>query len=330
MEDTGKIPTNTLSTEVTKLSESISKSLEKLFQVGGLALVFIFVGFLSMLIGYLNKTDLSGWFFGAGASLVFACLCLFVFSQLYGPIKAGRLLKENKELIDSVQDMTIKLTESLSDIQALMFKHIEQVGRIIEAAAPLLSEVSLFSKVDFSNTLNINRIIVDATNKSQKIINDVRQALITCKVKNLRQYSEDLVKIKQSLKEALRKQETIKNKIVNYKEMLDDLWQCLLEYTESINFVNTQAINYLTKVDSALITVRKIPFVSESAVLSKTQTFSNEVREVLTKTQEANNNLQTALNENNVESLKNCIQSLKEINAYFRKLKKSNAEMGSE
>jgi len=83
MGDEEKMHTPTLSTEVIKLSESISKPLERLFQVGGLALVFIFVGFLSMLVGYLNKTDLSGWFFGIGALIVFACLCLFMFSQFY-------------------------------------------------------------------------------------------------------------------------------------------------------------------------------------------------------------------------------------------------------
>src|SRR5687768_16406479 len=110
MRDEQEMPIPTLGTEVTRLSESISKPLERLFQVGGFALVFVFVGFLSMLVGYLNKTDLSVWFFGIGALIVFACLCLFLFSQFYGPIKAGRLLRENKELLDSVQDMAIKLT----------------------------------------------------------------------------------------------------------------------------------------------------------------------------------------------------------------------------
>jgi hypothetical protein len=65
----------TLSSEVTKLSETISKPIERLFQVGGLALVFVFIGFLSMLFGYFNKAELSGWVFW------YRCLdrvCLFV------------------------------------------------------------------------------------------------------------------------------------------------------------------------------------------------------------------------------------------------------------
>jgi len=327
IEDMEKKPTETLSTEVTMLSEIISRPLEILFKVGGLTLVFIFIGSLSMLGGYLyNENYLSVWLFTTGASIVFVCLGLFSFSQLYGPIKARRLLKKNKELIDSVQDITIKLTESLSDIQALMFKHTEQVGRILETAAPLLHEIPLLSKVDFYNAQNINRIIVDATDKSQKVINDVRQALITCKVEHLRQYSADLLRIKQSLKEALMNQETIKNKIVNYKEMLDNLRQCLLEYTESIDFVNMQAINYLIKVDSVQVMVRKIPFVGEklNVRLDQIQSLSNEIREVLTKSEEANNNFRTALNESDVESIMNCIHSLREVNTYFRRLKEPN------
>jgi hypothetical protein len=134
-----------------------------------------------------------------------------------------------------VQGLAIRLTDSLSDLQALMFKHYEAVGKVFEVAAPVLSEIPAFREIDFSNAQSINRIIVDSTEKSRKVIDDVREALVTCKVDHLQQYVEDLKAIKATLSDALKNQTVIKQKIVDNKATLEALRHDLKFYAESVD-----------------------------------------------------------------------------------------------
>src|SRR5687768_11181894 len=108
--------------------------------------------------------------------------------------------------------------------------------------------------------------------------------------------------------------------------MIDNLRPCLLEYTESISVATEYAINYISHVDSIVVMASRIPFVGEklerAGLSEKGLSLSKDVQSVLAKSQEANINLRAALNEGDVESLKKCVQGLKEVNSYLGKLRK--------
>ena len=303
-------------TEILRLSDSISRPLEKLFKVGGLGLVFIFVGFLAMLVGYSYKTELSRWLFGVGASIVFSCLCLFLFAQIAGPIKAGRLLRENKQLIDSVQEMGIRLTESLGDVQSLMFKHYEHVGRLLEIASPVLSELPLFADTDFSNTHNVNKIIVEATQKSQAVIGDLRDALITCNISNLRKYTEDLKRIQASIKDALKKESAITNKLKAYKDNVLGFRHEAIDYLETLNSINATTIDNIRLINTSLSLIIKLPVIGrtlDANGISQSLRFSQTLLNTLSQIQSANKNLISSLSTGEIESARLCLHNLKSI-----------------
>ena len=308
-------------TDITKLSDTISRPLEKLFRVGGLALVFVFIGFLCMLAGYIYRTELSIWIFSVGATIVFCCLSLFLFSQLAGPVKAARLVRENKQMIDSVQEMAIKLTDSLGDVQALMFKHYQEVAQILEIAAPVLSEIPVLQHINFADENNVHQIIVDAVEKSKNVVQDVRHALVTCKITNLRQYLDDLTRIKFSIQEALRKNDGVGQTIAGYKATLTNLRDCLIEYLDMIDGISTPAIENLGVVSAALHSIKDIPFIGsrlENFGLSRAQNVSNQLLEGLKRAQMANSNLRKSLATGDAEALRACVQNIKALGMEFR------------
>lgn len=205
-----------MNTNFVKFSDVLTASIEKLYRVGGLTLVFTFVGVILMVIGNFSISGFAVWVFGVGALLTIACLCLFVYFQIQAPMKAKRTLKENKETMDTIQEIAIELTRATSQLQSLTFKHIKQVDKILDSAIPLLSVIPpLKAKLDalgISDTRDASKIIVETSSSAEAIIHDVEEALVKADAKRLKKYSEELKQITQVLRDALANVSTSKAK----------------------------------------------------------------------------------------------------------------------
>jgi len=193
--------------EITKFSDTFASSLTKVYRVGGFALVFIFIGIVAMLVGHFFQSELSIWIFSVGALLTIACFALFFYVQMRGPVRASQLIRENKETIDAVQEIAIELTRMTSALQSLTFKHIKQVGRILDAVVPLLARIPAIAekmdKVGLKDAQNISKMIVDASTKTETVIHDVESALVNADIKKLKGYANDLKAVTKSLRGAL-------------------------------------------------------------------------------------------------------------------------------
>ena len=178
-----------------------------MYRVGGFALVFIFTGVIAMLVGNFYKSELSSWIFGIGAFLTIVCLGLFVYTQLQGPVKASRLVRENKEMIDAVQEVALELTRTTGAVQALTFKHIKQVDKIIDSTVPFLAMIPTVGKKleesGLADARNVSKVIVDISTQAETLIQDVESALVNADAKKLRSYSKELKKITKILRETL-------------------------------------------------------------------------------------------------------------------------------
>lgn len=200
--------------EMTKFSDNLAVSIEKLYRAGGFALVFIFIGILAMLTGHFFGGPLSNWIFGIGALLNIVCLGFFLYVQLSGPIKARQAIQENKEMMDSIQEIALELTRTSSLLQSFMFKHIKQVDQILDTAVPILVKIPFVGeKLDdlgISDARNTSDLVVDFTIQAEKIIKEVERALTTGDMKDiqkLERYSNDLSKVTITLRDALRKRQ---------------------------------------------------------------------------------------------------------------------------
>lgn len=192
---------------ISLFSDGFATSLTKVYRVGGLTLVFVLVGIITMFVGHFYESELSSWIFGVGALETIACLALFLYIQMRGPMRAARLVRENKETIDAVQEIAIELTRVTGMIQSLTFKHIKQVDKILDSTVPLLVMIPAVAKkmdnLGLSDARNVSKIIVDTSTKAETVIHDVEYALVNADTQKLKSYTKDLKMVTLSLRDAL-------------------------------------------------------------------------------------------------------------------------------
>jgi uncharacterized membrane protein YciS (DUF1049 family) len=316
--------------ELTRFSDVISVSIERLFKTGGLALVFIFVGFVAMIFGHFYESSLSSYIFGVGAFLNTVILGFFLYTQIQGTQKARKILKENKELLDTTQDIAIGLTNTISETQSLMFKHAEEIGRILELAVPFISQLPILNKVDLSETLNVNAVIVSTTGRSKEIVDGAHTALIAGDVEELRKYSKDLKKTTEALKQALSK-ESITQSIPDYNKIIETLQKNLTGLTSTLISTQSIAIDYVERVDTtlnlAVPVLQGVEFLGIGKKLnelgiSKLLEFSNQTKDQLDQCKALTDKLNEALVAKDLEATTTALEELKkfseELNTQFR------------
>jgi hypothetical protein len=322
-DDTAPATAASLGTEVARLSEFLGKPLETLYKVGGLVLVFVFIGFFSMLVGYLYESHLSSWLFIIGASITFFCIALFGYGQVYIPAKGQQLIRENEDLIDTVQEVAINLTDTISALQSFMFKHSEQVATILETAAPFLANLPLVCALDFSRAQNVNRFIVETTERSREVVDDVRKALVTCDASKLKEYASELETLRASLRDALSRGVTTVA-VVSTRDLAQSFQDVFLQYTETIADGNAQALSHLSQIETVLEAACHLPVVGSSLeriggkrALAKTA----DVRRVMEKSQSATENLRLAVSTGDLVGVQNALKEVIEVGEQIKRLR---------
>lgn len=192
---------------VTKFSDSLTSSLTSLYQVGGLVLVFIFIGVITMIIGNFSSSAVSNWIFAVGVTITICCLGLFVYTQVSGPVKAAHSLRDNKETLDAIQGIALELTRTTSALQSLTFKHMKEIDRILQTAVPMLSGIPFINhkmaELGVSDAHNVSRIIVETSTSVETIVRDIEDALVNANSSKLRVYVDDLARLTTDIRNAL-------------------------------------------------------------------------------------------------------------------------------
>ena len=191
----------------TKFSDTLTASFTNLYRVGGLVLVFIFIGVITMIFGNLSNSALSKWIFGVGAIITLCCLGLFLYGQLRGPVQAARLLRDNKETLDAVQGIALELTRAVSALQSLTFKHMKDVDRVLQTVVPMLSTIPFISgkleALGISDAHNTSKIIVETSTRVETAVRDIEEALVNANSDKLRAYVNDLARLTKDLRGVL-------------------------------------------------------------------------------------------------------------------------------
>ena len=304
--------------EFVKFSDAISDSIERLFKAGGFALVFIFLGFASMIFGHFYTSNLSGYIFGVGALLSVSVLVLFLYTQIRGSNETRKIIRENKELLDATQEIAIGLTNTISETQSLLFKHAEDIGRILEISVPFLSQLPILSNVNLAETLNVNAIIVTTSGKSKEIIDDVHKSLLNGDVSELKKYSEDL-KIST---EAIRKSLSVENKIIKHIPDIKVMQENFIKLTDTFSALLSVATYYKEQADSILNII--IPVLSNVKLfgidlklnefgISRLQDLSGQFSNQLSSTRTLVDRLNNAVLSGDAETITNTLKELGEI-----------------
>jgi hypothetical protein len=190
-------------------SDAISEPLRKAYVAGGFGLTLLTLGAILMLTAFFwQQQGLVRYvILGTGLALVLFTLAYVYLKELRRLSKMQTSVKQNKEMLDAIQLTAVELTELVFDLQSLAFKHASEVSQILASVRPFLRHVPLLSKVAESEEMNkaenLAQAIVDGTQKTRKVILDIKQALVESKPSYLKEYVRDLQKYKQEVETLL-------------------------------------------------------------------------------------------------------------------------------
>lgn len=193
------------------LSEAIFAPVNRAYKLGGLGLAFLSLGAFMMLSVALvvdQPTLLSGVVAVSGFVLVMATCALFYVKDIRPMFRLQRNIHENKELIDAVQKTAIEMTEMASDLQALLFKHADQIASIIHMLRPKIHAIpmlgpSLANHQLLNRAEDLSATIVHATKRAKSVIADVEAALVNSDPSNLKIYLGELHELRDRIEQLL-------------------------------------------------------------------------------------------------------------------------------
>jgi cellulose biosynthesis protein BcsQ len=180
------------------LADAIFEPINKAFKAGGLVLTLLSVGAFLMLVAFFwpNKGVISYLLLSTGLLLIVITCIFFYIKEMRPLLNTQRKIEENRELIDAVQNTAIIVTDLVSDLQALAFKHANQISGLLQEIRPQIRPLPLIGRLADSELVvksdAMSATIVDYTNKVKRVVADLKHALVTSNPKDLKKYLNEL------------------------------------------------------------------------------------------------------------------------------------------
>lgn len=76
-----------------------------------------------------------------------------------------KMINEHKEMIDTIQEVALQLTDTFGSVHALLVKYAGQANKILDAVLPLAKKLPVIPK-------NVTKLLVDLEKYTQKIIDN--------------------------------------------------------------------------------------------------------------------------------------------------------------
>jgi hypothetical protein len=119
-----------------------------------------------------------------------------------------KIIEQNKEMIDSIQEIAIELTSSIGSLHALTVRYARIANQILDVLLPILKNLPIIPKnvMDMLVSLeSITQKIIDNEADTSKTITDVRAGLNTGDVNMIRGHADQLKTVTKSLTDMLPK-----------------------------------------------------------------------------------------------------------------------------
>ena len=119
-----------------------------------------------------------------------------------------KIIEQNKEMIDSIQEIAIELTSSIGSLHALTVRYARIANQILDVLLPILKNLPIIPKnvMDMLVSLeSITQKIIDNEAATSKTITDVRSGLNTGDVNMIRGHADQLKAVTKTLTDMLPK-----------------------------------------------------------------------------------------------------------------------------
>jgi hypothetical protein len=119
-----------------------------------------------------------------------------------------KIIEQNKEMIDSIQEIAIELTSSIVSLHTLTVKYARIANQILDVLLPILKNLPVVPKNVMALLVNLESItqkIIDNETSTAKTITDVRSGLNTGDVNKIRGHADQLKNVTKSITAMLPK-----------------------------------------------------------------------------------------------------------------------------
>jgi len=117
-----------------------------------------------------------------------------------------KTIEENKEIIDTVQELGIDLSRTIASLSVTAIKYVKMVDSVLDMVVPVIINIPLIPKKTTESLNNLRSLvdkIVASCESSQKISTDVEKGLVSGDVTKLKSHSADLKKVTASIRDIL-------------------------------------------------------------------------------------------------------------------------------
>lgn len=193
------------------LSKAIEAPLTRAHRAGGLALTFLTLGAILMLVAFFagDRTPLTYTVCFIGAGLILVTIWYFYVKDMRKLIAARESVKKNDELLNSIQQTALEMTELAYTLQSLVFKHADQVTIAIQSVRPIIKGLPIVGTLAESQAITkaetFSASIVEATEQVKGVIEEIEKALLESDPKRLKKYLIQIAAYKNNVKKLLGK-----------------------------------------------------------------------------------------------------------------------------
>jgi t-SNARE complex subunit (syntaxin) len=107
----------------------------------------------------------------------------------------NKMINEHKEMIDSIQEVALGLTDAMGTLHTLTVKYAGIANNILDALLPIVKNLPIIPKKVTALLVNLEAItqkIIDNSQKTSKTITDVNSGLKTGDVSKLKTHAAEL------------------------------------------------------------------------------------------------------------------------------------------
>jgi len=119
-----------------------------------------------------------------------------------------KIIDQNKEMIDSIQEIAIELTSSIGSLHTLTVKYARTANQILDVLLPILKNLPIIPKNAMALLVNLESItqkIIDDEVTTSKTITDVRSGLNTGDVNKIKGHADQLKTVTKTLTDMIPK-----------------------------------------------------------------------------------------------------------------------------
>lgn len=119
-----------------------------------------------------------------------------------------RMINENREMIDSIQEVAINLTDAMSGLHTLTVKYAGIANSILDVLLPIAKTMPIIPKNVTDLLVNLEAItqkIIDSSAKTSKTITDVNSGLKTGDATKLKEHANEIKSMTNALAAILPK-----------------------------------------------------------------------------------------------------------------------------